>query len=65
MICDKKVNKVLFHWNTTLLHNAYFLSCKLIHILEFDPLFQNKDISFDIDEGSFGFGFLSPGYGFD
>lgn len=48
-----------------LLHNADFLSCKLIHILEFGPLFQNKDISFDTDEGSFGFGVLPPGYGFD
>lgn len=57
---DKKLQR-----NKKLLHNADFLSCKLIHILEFDPFFQNKDISFDTNEGCFGFGFLPSGYGFD
>lgn len=36
-----------------------------LYIRQLSALFQNKDISFDTAQGSFGFGFIPPGYGID
>lgn len=44
---------------------ADFLSCKLMHILDFGPFSKTKILALTQMKGSFGFGFLPPGYGFE